>query len=97
MFKENYIITGTIVCESGLHIGGSSDSVDIGGSDNPVIRDVITGNPYIRLRPFWSEAHLLLPIKHFAIPCSHQPFNIPPIFARNTKAAAEHSNYPDVP
>lgn len=47
MFKENYIITGTIVCESGLHIGGSSDTVDIGGSDNPVIRDVITGKPYI--------------------------------------------------
>lgn len=47
MFKENYVITGTIVCESGLHIGGSSDSVDIGGSDNPVIRDVITGYPYI--------------------------------------------------
>ena len=47
MFKENYIITGTIVCESGLHIGGSSDSVDIGGSDNPVIRDIITGYPYI--------------------------------------------------
>ena len=47
MFKENYIITGTIVCESGLHIGGSSDSVDIGGSDNVVIRDSVTGNPYI--------------------------------------------------
>ena len=47
MFRENYLITGTIVCESGLHIGGSSDSVDIGGSDNPVIRDVITGHPYI--------------------------------------------------
>ena len=47
MFKENYVITGTIVCESGLHIGGSSDSVDIGGSDNPIIRDVITGYPYI--------------------------------------------------
>ena len=47
MFKENYVITGTIVCESGLHIGGSSDSVDIRGSDNPVIRDVITGYPYI--------------------------------------------------
>lgn len=47
MFRENYVITGTIVCESGLHIGGSSDSVDIGGSDNPVIRDVITGHPYI--------------------------------------------------
>lgn len=47
MFRENYVITGTIVCESGLHIGGSSDAVDIGGSDNPVIRDVITGHPYI--------------------------------------------------
>lgn len=47
MFKENFIITGIIVCESGLHIGGSSDAVDIGGSDNPVIRDVISGYPYI--------------------------------------------------
>ena len=47
MFKENYIIQGKIVCKTGLHIGGSSDAIDIGGSDNVVIRDSVTGNPYI--------------------------------------------------
>ena len=47
MFKENYIITGKIVCESGLHIGDSTDGIDIGGSDSPIIRDAITGYPYI--------------------------------------------------
>lgn len=47
MFKENYIIKGKIVCKTGLHIGGSSDAIDIGGSDNVIIRDSVTGNPYI--------------------------------------------------
>lgn len=47
MFKENYIITGQIVCESGLHIGDSTDGIDIGGSDSPIIRDSITDYPYI--------------------------------------------------
>lgn len=32
---------------TGLHIGGSSSSLEIGGVDNPVIRDVITQEPYI--------------------------------------------------
>ncbi len=47
MFKENYIITGQIVCETGLHVGGSADSIDIGGSDNPVIRNSSDNLPYI--------------------------------------------------
>lgn len=47
MFKENYIITGIIECKTGLHIGGSNDSVEIGGSDNVVIRDSITNLPFI--------------------------------------------------
>ena len=47
MFKENYIITGKIVCKTGLRIGGSSDAIDIGGNDNPIIRDSVTGLPYI--------------------------------------------------
>lgn len=47
MFKENYVISGTILCETGLHIGGSNDSVEIGGSDNVVIRDGLTNYPYI--------------------------------------------------
>lgn len=47
MFDKNYIITGIIVCETGLHIGDSSDTVEIGGSDSPIVRDVISGYPYI--------------------------------------------------
>ena len=47
MFKENYVIKGKIICKTGLHIGGSSDAIDIGGSDNVIIRDSVSGNPYI--------------------------------------------------
>lgn len=47
MFKKNYIITGNILCLTGLHIGNSGDSVDIGGSDSPIIRDPISNLPYI--------------------------------------------------
>lgn len=42
MFKENFVIKGELVCETGLHIGGSNDNIDIGGTDNVIIRDVIT-------------------------------------------------------
>ena len=47
MFIENYVIQGKIVCKTGLHIGGASDTIDIGGSDNVVIRDSVTKVPYI--------------------------------------------------
>lgn len=47
MFKENYIIQGKIVCKTGLHIGGSNVEIDIGGSDNVIIRDSVSGLPYI--------------------------------------------------
>ena len=47
MFIKNYIITGEIECLTGLHIGGSVDTIDIGGSDNPLIRNSIDNLPYI--------------------------------------------------
>lgn len=40
------IIKGTITVETGLHIGGSKSSLDIGGLDTPVIKTP-TGVPYI--------------------------------------------------
>ncbi|AAB85569.1 type III-A CRISPR-associated RAMP protein Csm3 [Methanothermobacter thermautotrophicus] len=46
-FQKNYIITGEILCRTGLHIGVSKDSIEIGGSDNPIIRDPVTRLPYI--------------------------------------------------
>lgn len=47
MLRENYIIKGVIICETGLHIGNSSDNIDIGANDNPIIRDSINNLPYI--------------------------------------------------
>ena len=47
MFVKNYIIQGKIVCKTGLHIGASNAEMDIGGSDNIIVRDSLTDNPYI--------------------------------------------------
>jgi CRISPR-associated protein Csm3 len=40
-------LSGLIRLRSGLHIGASKDSVEIGGIDNPVIKHPFTGEPYI--------------------------------------------------
>ncbi len=41
-------INGTIVCETGLRIGGSKEGiVDPGGSENTIVRHPITSLPYI--------------------------------------------------
>lgn len=37
----------TITVKTGLHIGGSSDTVSIGAVDNPVIRNPLNDEPYI--------------------------------------------------
>lgn len=36
-----------IKLESGMHIGGGDTSIEIGGVDNKVIRDVVSNEPYI--------------------------------------------------
>ncbi len=42
-----FFITSHIVVETGLHIGGGGESLDIGGLDKPVIRDPLTRRPYL--------------------------------------------------
>ena len=42
-----YIIKADLRCITGLHIGGTDEGFEIGGMDNPVIKDPITGYPYI--------------------------------------------------
>lgn len=41
------IITGWVRALTGLHIGGSPGALAIGNVDMPVIRDAVTGRPYI--------------------------------------------------
>ena len=44
---KTHKIEGKILLLSGLHIGGSDAGVKIGGIDNPVIKNPISGLPYI--------------------------------------------------
>jgi len=40
-------IQKTLLCKEGLHIGGTKDDIEIGGLDNPIVRDPLTKVPYI--------------------------------------------------
>ena len=44
---ETIVLAGKIRVETGLHVGGSTDSLEIGGMDNPIIRFPHTNEPYI--------------------------------------------------
>ena len=33
------VLTGQLICLTGLRIGGSHETIEIGGLDNPVIRE----------------------------------------------------------
>jgi len=45
--KEIKKLQGKIRVESGLHIGAGSDKIEIGGMDNPIIKNPVTQEPYI--------------------------------------------------
>ena len=55
-------VQGKIKAVTGLHIGGSPTALAIGTVDNPVIRDTLTGRPYIpgssvrgKMRSLWEK------------------------------------------
>lgn len=45
--KSIYDIKGKLILLSGTSIGGDSGTIEIGGNDNPIIRNPITKEPYI--------------------------------------------------
>jgi CRISPR-associated protein Csm3 len=45
-FVGKLILEGEIQCQTGLHIGAGKGSLEIGGADNPVVKDAF-GIPYI--------------------------------------------------
>src|SRR2546425_13376187 len=40
------ILEGEMLCQTGLHVGAGKGSLEIGGSDNPVVKDAF-GRPYV--------------------------------------------------
>jgi CRISPR-associated protein Csm3 len=45
-FLGKVVLEGEITCHTGLHIGAGKGSLEIGGADNPVVKDAF-GIPYI--------------------------------------------------
>ena len=45
-FIGKLILDGELHCETGLHIGAGKGSLEIGGADNPVVKDSF-GRPYV--------------------------------------------------
>jgi CRISPR-associated protein Csm3 len=45
--KGHYIIKGLVKCLDGVRIGGSKTTLDVGGTDNPILRHPLTKIPYI--------------------------------------------------
>src|ERR1041385_6900482 len=45
-FVGKLILEGEMHCETGLHVGAGKGSLEIGGADNPVVKDA-HGRPYI--------------------------------------------------
>jgi CRISPR-associated protein Csm3 len=56
-------VKGIIRCESGLRIGGSKDSLEIGTTDNPIIRHPISDLPYIPGSSLKGKMRSLLEVK----------------------------------
>jgi CRISPR-associated protein Csm3 len=61
---KHKIIKGTLTCETGLRIGGSKDDIEIGGMDNPIIRDPLTNLPYLPGSSIKGKTRSLLELKH---------------------------------
>lgn len=64
--KEIKKVLGTITLETGLHIGGSKSSLDIGGLDSPVIKTP-QGVPYIPGSSLKGKIRSLLGIKEGSV------------------------------
>ena len=68
-FRGKYLIYADLVCETGLHVGGTEEGFEIGGLDNPVMRDPITDYPYV---PGSSLKGKMRSLAEWAIPLKHK-------------------------
>jgi CRISPR-associated protein Csm3 len=68
--KDIKKIIGKIVVKTGLHIGAGNDRVEIGGMDNPIIRNPLTREPYIPGSSIKGKMRSLLEWKHGKVQAS---------------------------
>jgi len=76
-------ISGDINAVTGLHIGGTGGELDIGGIDNPVIRNSLTREPYIPGSSLRGKMRSLLD-RHFGNPLNNRIGRDVSIYAAQT-------------
>ncbi len=86
--NKKIFIKGTIECKTGLHIGGSDQTLSIGGVDNVIIRDPISNAPYIPGSSIKGKIRSLLE-KHYGLE-PNSPKNNPSIYV--PKKGEENKN-----
>lgn len=68
---ENYLtLSGTLHCVTGLRIGSSVETIEIGGLDNPIIKHPLTHLPYVPGSSLKGKMRSLLEFRHDKIDSS---------------------------
>lgn len=62
--KKYITFSGTLRCKTGLRIGGSKEELEIGGMDNPILRDPLDKSPYLPGSSLKGKMRSLLEYKH---------------------------------
>lgn len=81
---ETNVVKGVIIIETGLHIGGSKSSLDIGGLDSPVIKTP-QGVPYIPGSSLKGKIRSLLGIKEESVDVEHDSNLLVKMFGTSVK------------
>lgn len=69
-----YQLTGEIFCDTGLHVGAGSDTIEIGGTDRPVIKHPFKNYPYIPGSSLKGKLRSLLELRYGAFDGEGDPY-----------------------
>jgi len=70
---KHYKLKGILRCLSGLRIGGTGGVLEIGGVDNPIIRDPLTAYPYVPGSSLKGKMRSLIELKYGKISNNGNP------------------------
>lgn len=83
-------ITGTLVLKTGLHIGGGDTEMRIGGIDNQVVKDPLSGLPYIPGSSLKGKIRSLLEWKlGLVLAANGKPFSFQQLEKNDTQQARD--------
>lgn len=84
-------IKGKVVLKSGLHIGAGDTEMRIGGTDNPVVKDPLTGQPYIPGSSLKGKMRSLLEWRHgLVLAAKGHPYSFEQLAEDKTNAAGRN-------